>query len=193
MENNNSLCANCGRNELNHPWGKLYTNNGYSDIDGCKKFKPVQSPEIKRCKVILINKHRNCNSPVKQGSNYCARHSKLWDKTRGIFDTAELQKEIINQELDYFNVISTKEISDWAKKVINERMGVIYRKLIEERLRLKADVEKAIDEWFEDLDLKHHTRNADGFISHKSAMKFKEELKTRLGISQKKQEARENE
>ena len=35
---------------------------------------------MKTCKVILTDKHRNCNSPVKDGSEYCARHSKLWDK-----------------------------------------------------------------------------------------------------------------
>lgn len=35
---------------------------------------------MKICKVILTDKYRNCNSPVKDGSEYCVRHSKLWDK-----------------------------------------------------------------------------------------------------------------
>lgn len=33
-----------------------------------------------RCKVIITHLKRHCASPRKEGSEYCTRHSKLWDK-----------------------------------------------------------------------------------------------------------------
>ena len=34
---------------------------------------------MSECKVILTEKRRNCQSTLKKGSEYCSRHSKLWD------------------------------------------------------------------------------------------------------------------
>ena len=97
------------------------------------------------------------------------------EMTDGIFDTADLEKEIAyrrkydrgkyNKYKDYFNFQ--------------------LEELLNERLRLKAEVEKAIDERiFACKQNNNRGLKPDGYLEFVNRL---EELKARLGISQKKQ------
>ena len=70
----------CGHKKTDHEEYRVQGSSYYQ----CKKCDCSEFEELKkgdeRCIVILYNKKRNCNSPRKKGSQYCARHSKLWDK-----------------------------------------------------------------------------------------------------------------
>ena len=124
-------------------------------------------------------------------------------QSQGIFDTAELEKEIFriieegkfmskeNPEYDIFAGLGSfktkyrkrlKELEENLKKL------PILRKVLKERQRLKAEVEKILNEKYDEVAM-GYPNYPEHFNKDNPRLKLIQELKARLGISQAKQGA----